>query len=134
MCTQITDTLTPLKNQTLANQRTARDRFKLLESTFENKMAEEEKASGINPPESIDTEIVVQEVIEKTAAVIHEYSDSSKLMLKRKRKTRCDKVWKHLVKPKYDQMSHQRHVKLDLRPSHFLQRKKKMMLHFVKKN
>lgn len=55
-------------------------------------MAEEEKASGINPPESIDTEIVVQEVIEQTAAVIREYSDSSTLMLKRKRQTRCDKV------------------------------------------
>ena len=63
-------------------------------------MAEEEKASGINPPESIDTEIVVQEVIEQTAAAIHEYSDSSTLMLKRKRQTRCDKVWKHLVKAK----------------------------------
>ena len=47
-------------------------------------MVEEEKASNINPPELVDTEIVVQEVIEKTTAVIHECSDGSKVNAKKK--------------------------------------------------
>lgn len=67
------------------DQRAVGDRFKLLESKFNKNMAEEEKVSSINPPELSDTEIAVLEVIEKIAAAIHEYSDSSKVDVEKKK-------------------------------------------------
>ena len=54
------------------NQRAVRDRYTLLEKTFKRKMREEEKASGVDPPELTDTELAIQELIDKFSdATLH---------------------------------------------------------------
>ena len=58
-----------------------RDRFTLLEKTFRKKIRDEEKGSGISPPELTENEIAIQEIIEKTdEAALHfnENSDNAK--------------------------------------------------------
>ena len=120
------------------NQRAVGDRFKLFESTFNKNMAEEEKASGINPPELSGTEIAVLEVIEKIAAAIHEFGDSSKVDVEKKKaeemRQKCMETFSE-TKTRLDEGSRKAkraHVEVDLRP--FLQRKKKVMLNFVESN
>ena len=48
------------------NQRSVRDRFTLLERAFRKKMRDEEKSSGISPPDLTEIETAIQEVIEKS--------------------------------------------------------------------
>lgn len=64
-------------------------------------MVNEEKASGVNPLELIDTEIVAQEVIEKQLQLFTAIVIILQLMIKRKTEKKSDKkVWKHLIAKK----------------------------------
>lgn len=64
-------------------------------------MVDEEKASGVNPLELIDTEIVAQEVIEKQLQLFTAIVIILQLMIKRKTEKESDKkVWKHLITKK----------------------------------
>ena len=56
------------------NQRAVRDRYNFLEKAFKKKMTEEEKGSGINPPDLTEVEIGIQEIIEKSKEVESNYS------------------------------------------------------------
>ncbi|XP_065063939.1 calponin homology domain-containing protein DDB_G0272472-like [Rhopilema esculentum] len=49
----------------MVDQRAVRDRFLKLERSFKRKMAEEERASGISPPEPTELEQAVQDIIER---------------------------------------------------------------------
>ena len=63
------------------NQRAVRDRYGTLEKVFKKKMADEEKASGISPPDLTDFEIALQEIIEKfqdVALQTNENNDSER--------------------------------------------------------
>ena len=67
-CIQIADILNSTEEPKFrVNQRAVRDKFKLPESSLKKKMAEEEKASGINSTVVSDIEIAVYEVIEKNS-------------------------------------------------------------------
>ena len=48
------------------NQRSVRDRLTLLEKAYRKKMRDEEKSSGIAPPDLTQNELALQEIIEKT--------------------------------------------------------------------
>lgn len=64
-------------------------------------MIDEEKASGINPLELIDIEIVAQKVIEKYLQLFTDIVIILQLMIKRKTEKKSDKkVWKHLMTQK----------------------------------
>ena len=64
-------------------------------------MVDEEKASGVNPLELIDIEIVAQEVIEKQLQLFTDIVIILQLMIKRKTEKESDKkVWKHLMTQK----------------------------------
>lgn len=64
-------------------------------------MVDEEKASGINPLELIDIEIVAQKVIEKYLQLFTDIVIILQLMIKRKTEKKSDKkVWKHLMTQK----------------------------------
>ena len=64
-------------------------------------MVDEEKASGVNPLELIDTEIAAQEVIEKQLQLFTAIVIILQLMIKRKTEKKSDKkVWKHLMTQK----------------------------------
>lgn len=64
-------------------------------------MVDEEKASGVNPLELIDTEIAAQEVIEKQLQLFTAIVIILQLMIKRKTEKESDKkVWKHLITKK----------------------------------
>lgn len=64
-------------------------------------MVDEEKASGINPIELIDIEIVAQKVIEKYLQLFTDIVIILQLMIKRKTEKKSDKkVWKHLMTQK----------------------------------
>ena len=68
--TQIADILNTIPEPKFrVNQRSVRDRYNLLEKTFKRKITEEEKGSGINPPELTDIERGIQEVMEKSKEV-----------------------------------------------------------------
>ena len=47
------------------DQRAVRDRFLKLKRGFKRKMVEEERASGISPPEPKEVEIAIREIIER---------------------------------------------------------------------
>eukprot|EP00795_Rhopilema_esculentum_P008078 gene8078-biopygen9216 len=49
----------------MVDQRAVRDRFLKLERSFKRKMAEEERASGISPPEPTELEQAIQDIIER---------------------------------------------------------------------
>lgn len=64
-------------------------------------MVDEEKASGVNPLELIDIEIVAQKVIEKYLQLFTDIVIILQLMIKRKTEKKSDKkVWKHLMTQK----------------------------------
>ena len=58
--------------------------IKLFDSTFKKKRLKKDKASGKNSTELNDTETAVQDVIEKIAAAIHEYNNSSEINMEKK--------------------------------------------------
>ena len=68
---QIADILSSVNGlQFRVNQRSVRDRWTHLQKAFRKKMTEEEKASGICPPNLTDLEIAIQEVIEKSKEIL----------------------------------------------------------------
>lgn len=73
--TQIADILNSIEEPKFrVNQRAVRDRYNLLEKGFKKKISEEERASGINPPELTDLELAIQEIIEKSCNAANEYT------------------------------------------------------------
>ena len=54
------------KPRFLVDQRSVRDRFLKLERNFKGKMAEEERASGIEPPEPTELDQAIQDIIERS--------------------------------------------------------------------
>ena len=67
------------------NLRSVGDRFNLLEKIFKQKMTEEGRASGINPPELTNNEIAVQQIIDKPAeASLHLNDNTQKNVEKQK--------------------------------------------------
>ena len=84
--TQIADILNSISEPKFrVNQRAVRDRFNLLEKTFKKKMADEEKASGINPQELSNNELAIQEIIEKSAEVSIESNDNAQANAERQK-------------------------------------------------
>ena len=78
--------LIPLKSQNLEQSRELYEvKLKLLESTLKKKIDEEEKATGINSIGVSNIKIAVYEDTEKTAAAIHEYSNSSKVNVEKEK-------------------------------------------------
>ena len=49
------------------DQRSIRDRVLKLERNFKRKMAQEERVSGINPPEPTELDVAVQDIVDRTA-------------------------------------------------------------------
>lgn len=91
-------------------------------------MVDEEKASGVNPLELIDTEIAGQEVIEKQLQLFTAIVIILQLMIKRKTEKKSDKkVWKHLITKKRLN---------DESPKIKTKRKgiRKLMLNFIERN
>ena len=91
-------------------------------------MVDEEKASGINPLELIDIEIVAQKVIEKYLQLFTDIVIILQLMIKRKTEKKSDKkVWKHLITKKRLN---------DESPKIKTKRKgiRKLMLNFIERN
>ncbi|XP_065650335.1 uncharacterized protein LOC136078489 [Hydra vulgaris] len=75
--TKISDILNSIESPKFrVNQRAVIDRFNLLEKSFKKKMSDEEKLSGISPPDLTDTEIGIQEIIDK--ANIFDNDDAAK--------------------------------------------------------
>ena len=89
--TQIVDILNSIEEPKFrAKQRAVRGKLKLLESTLKKKIDEEEKAIGINSIGVSNIKIAVYEDTEKTAAAIHEYSNSSKVNVE---KEKAEELW-----------------------------------------
>ena len=78
--TQIADILNGIDTPSFrVTQRSVRDRFNTLEKAFKKKMSEEEKGSGIAPPDLTDNETAIQEIIEKSIeAALHFQEESNK--------------------------------------------------------
>ena len=55
---------TELFHDRLCNKRAVRDRYQLLSKKFKNKMAEEERASGISP-EMTETDKLLEQIVEQ---------------------------------------------------------------------
>ena len=63
---QVAEDLGQIKSLNMTvDQRAVRDRYKILKSHFLQKMTEEEKGSGIAPPELTPVEAALEEIIEK---------------------------------------------------------------------
>ena len=63
---QVAEDLRQIKSLNMTvDQRAVRDRYKILKSHFLQKMTEEEKGSGIAPPELTPVEAALEEIIEK---------------------------------------------------------------------
>ena len=78
--TQIADFLNSIASpQFRVSQRLVHEIFTTLEKNFTKKMANEEKASGINPPNLTQNEQGIEEIIatKKDANVIHENEQQS---------------------------------------------------------
>ena len=59
-------------------QRSVRERYDLLYSRFRTKLAQEEKASGISPPEPTEVESVLEEIIERESLALSQVNQSNK--------------------------------------------------------
>ena len=75
--TQIAEILSSVTDVVFrVNQRSVRDRLTLLEKAFRKKMRDEEKGSGIVPPELTQNELALQEIIEKTDEYARNFSEN----------------------------------------------------------
>ena len=102
--TLIANTLNTLKDPMFnVNQRSVRDRYKVLETRFNEKEREEAKASGISPEES-EIDQAMQEIIEKMNEAeqsYHKISEEKKIKKKKIKNQlmRCEgDLSKHLQK------------------------------------
>ena len=66
------------------DQRVVRDRFLKLKRGFERNMVEEERASGISPPEPTEVEIAIREIIERGRKHKMQWPGKSKVQWKRR--------------------------------------------------
>ena len=88
---QVAEDLRQIKSLNMTvDQRAVRDRYKILKSHFLQKMTEEEKGSGIAPPELTPVEAALEEIIEKEKDFEKQCSseDSDK-------KEKAEKDWKN---------------------------------------
>ena len=69
------------------DQRTVRDRFLKLERACKRKMAEEEGASGISPPEPTDLDMAIRDIIERREEVQNEAAWGEESAVDKERET-----------------------------------------------
>ena len=90
---QVAEDLRQIKSLNMTvDQRAVRDRYKILKSHFLQKMTEEEKGSGIAPPELTPVEAALEEIIEKKKS--SRSSAAVKTQTKRKRRRKIGKMAK----------------------------------------
>ena len=61
------------------DKRAVRDRFLKLERAFKRKMAEEERASGISPPEPTDLDMAIRDIIDRGEEVQNDVARGMKV-------------------------------------------------------
>ena len=69
------------------DQRAVRDRFLQLERAFKRKMAEEERASGISPPEPTELDMAIRDIIERREEVQNEVARGEESAIEKERET-----------------------------------------------
>ena len=69
------------------DQRAVRDRYLKLERGFKRRKAEEERASGITPPEPTELDMAIRDIIERGEEVQHEVARGEESAIEKERET-----------------------------------------------
>ena len=76
--TQIAEILNAIPSPNFrVTQRSVRDHYGVLEKQFTQKIAAEEKSSGVDPPDLTEVEVGLQEIVEKTQEAALHYDDDN---------------------------------------------------------
>ena len=85
---KIASSLTRLESPRFwVDQRAVRDRFLKVEKAFKRKMAEEERASGISPPEPTDLDMAIRDISERGEEVQNEVAKGEESAIDKERET-----------------------------------------------